>query len=42
MKARLKQQTALVGGLLFAGTLILSETGGMSRQRVANAYSHYS
>ena len=42
MKTGLKQQTALMGGLLFAGTLTLSKTGGMSRQRVANDYSHYS
>lgn len=42
MRPCLKQQTALMGGLLFAGTLTLSKTGGMSRQRVANDYNHYS
>ena len=42
MKTSLKQQAARMGGLLFAGTLTLSKTGGVSRQRVANDYSHYS
>ncbi|GBL19884.1 hypothetical protein EMGBS3_15900 [Anaerolineaceae bacterium] len=42
MNSGLKQQTAPMDGLLFAGTLTLSKTGGMSRQRVANDYSHYS